>query len=415
MTQEFNETIVITHPATLISHTRSRATLKKRIFVCCDGTWEDGILKKERSKYTNILRLARAINHADERLTPPISQIVYYQPGMGAAPNMYDEVVNVVGVGDKVEEAYAFIAQNYVPGDEVPQIFLFGFSRGAYTARMVADFIGAIGVLNRTDMDHFGDIFLALQKRGKTNDQDEIEALDKHLAPWTSPDSPGKQRADSGAYGFSVKCVGVFDTVGHLGLPGELILHSEKARALYGFRDKLLGEHIERAFQALALNEARKDFDCTKFEQTETGRQKHQVLKQCWFTGSHSDIGGGYEQHDLSDLTLTWMAANIQDIVSLDTGYLASLLDPVAPWGEQKPHDSITGIFRLADTIQRTLPTSTNEVTHETIHPSVLRQKDLYPALTNDLEKNFLRIVSSLLPLEEEVRSKWLCNGVEAA
>lgn len=168
----------------------------------------------------------------------------------------------------------------------------------------------------------------------------------------------------------------------------------------------MLGEHIEQAYQALALNEPRDDFDCTKFEQSEGGRLKKQVLKQCWFVGAHSDIGGGYEQHDLADLTLTWMAANISASISLNAEYLLSLPQPVAPWGEQKPHNPITGIYMLADKVQRTIPTRTDDVTHETIHPSVRAQKTLSPALAADLQDN-PGLVCELLPLEEELKKKW--------
>ncbi|EPQ60681.1 hypothetical protein GLOTRDRAFT_118837 [Gloeophyllum trabeum ATCC 11539] len=378
---------------------RWTSRIKKRIIVCCDGTWQDGIIVEQRWKYTNILRLARMFNHQDERFQPPIPQIVFYQSGIGSAKNWYAELVE----GDKVQEAYAFIAHNYQPGDE---IFLFGFSRGAYTARMVASLIGEIGVLDRTDMDVFADLFIAYQKRSKSQDDKEKAECDRILAPWIQKDSPGKRRADSDQDTFSIKSVGVFDTVGSVGLPEELTIHSKEVKKLYGFSDAKLGEHIERAYQALALNETRADFNCSKFEQTEGGRRKKQILKQCWFTGSHSDIGGGFKEHDLSDLTLTWMAANIGDMVSLDPNYLSSLPDPVAPWGQQRPHNPTTGIFMLADTIQRQYPTSTNEVTHEHIHPSVLEQKSLLPALRADIEQH-PELIAELMPLEEEMRQNW--------
>lgn len=102
--------------------------------------------------------------------------------------------------------------------------------------------------------------------------------MDAKLAPWTAHDSPGKKRADSDKDTFSVKldalvvdflgklttyfcrCIGVFDTVGNLGLPEELTMGSQKMTKIFGFSDKLLGEHIEYAFHALALNETRADF-----------------------------------------------------------------------------------------------------------------------------------------------------------
>lgn len=144
-------------------------------------------------------------------------------------------------------------------------------------------------------MDNFAQIFINFQKRGKTKNKAgtvefirfkfacltvslEIAELDEKLAPWTHHDSPGKKRADSDDDSFSVKwdlswyylgfhfteslsrCVGVFDTVGSLGLPEELTLHSQKMTTIFGFPDKKLGEHIQYAFHALALNETRADF-----------------------------------------------------------------------------------------------------------------------------------------------------------
>ncbi|KAI0335197.1 hypothetical protein GY45DRAFT_1342733 [Cubamyces sp. BRFM 1775] len=380
----------------------------KRIIVCCDGTWQDGIVVSQRWKYTNILRLARAINHVDDRSEPAIHQVVFYQSGIGTE-NLYDEVVDA----SKVEEAYAFIAHNYRPGDE---IFLFGFSRGAYTARMVAMFIGAIGVLDRTEMDHFATIFVAYQKRGKTDDPNETKKLDEELAPWTGSSAPGKMRADAGPGGFSIKVVGVFDTVGSVGMPEELTLRSDKIKSLFGFPDRLLGHHIERAYQALALNEHRADFDCARFEQTDIGRQKGQILRQfLWYIyeGSHCDIGGGYEEHDLSDLTLNWMIANIGDALSFDHSYVISLPRPTTRWGTQAPHDSRTGIFALSKEIQRKLPTATDNITYEVVHPSVLHQIHLVPELKENIDRN-PSLVVPLLPWEERVRTHWEAKATQS-
>jgi uncharacterized protein (DUF2235 family) len=397
----------------------SPARVKKRIIVCCDGTWEDGVTITNRQSYTNILRLARTINHEDNRAQPAIPQIVFYQSGIGSDKNWYSEyVVGITGdsLGDKVEEAYAFIAHNYYPGDE---IFLFGFSRGAYTARMTAMFIGEIGVLDRPDMDHFAGIFLAYQQLGKSKDPAEIQRLNAQLAHWTGHDSPGKKRADSNDHSFSVKFVGVFDTVGSLGLPEEITHKSPAARNIFGFNDKHLGEHIEYAYHAMAINETREDFNVCKFEQTPGGRAKGQTLSQCWFTGSHADIGGGWKEHDLADLTLFWMASKLENHLSLDYSYLGTLPHPTAyKWAMQPPHDPIKGIYDIAHKIHRTLPTSSDTITHETFHHSVrVQQQEQSPgadasktpeqlARLPDLPKNS-PVVPQLLPLEAALREHW--------
>ncbi|KAI0756918.1 hypothetical protein C8Q80DRAFT_1131135 [Daedaleopsis nitida] len=379
----------------------------KRIILCCDGTWQDGLETRQKWKYTNVLRLARSINHVDERFDPPIHQVVFYQNGIGT-DNIYDKIVGgLTGatLAEKVEEAYGFIAHNYRPGDE---IFLFGFSRGAYTARMVGMFIGAIGVLDRTQMDHFASIFLLYQKRGKAESEDEKRQLDEELEPWTGTNGPGQKRVSNieEAGQFSVKVIGVFDTVGSVGMPEELSLSSEKLKNIFGFPDKHLGHHIERAYQALALNEDRVDFNCAKFEQTADGRRKGQLLKQCWFTGTHCDIGGGFKEHDLSDLSLNWMIANINDVLSMDTDYSCSLLQPQKPWGTLPPHSVLTGIYTLAKRQSREVPTDTDLVTHEYYHSSVLEQADLDPKIADTL-KNKPYLVDQLLPWELEIKEMW--------
>ncbi|KZT72839.1 hypothetical protein DAEQUDRAFT_722452 [Daedalea quercina L-15889] len=405
-------------------HTGGIQILKKRIVVCCDGTWQDGIIVNARWKYTNVLRLARAVRHVDARVDPPVPQVVFYQSGIGSANNIYSHFIDGAtgaSLAEKVEEAYAFITQNYHPGDE---ILLFGFSRGAYTARMIASLIGKIGVLSRTEMDHFSEIYIALQQLGSQDDlksdgsyvqTSERKKQLEILAKWTGPDSPGCKRAKGGPEGFSVKCVGVFDTVGSVGLPEE-ITRNTKMKKMFGFQSTELGPHIQKAYQALALNERRADFNCAKFEQTEAGRKKNQVLRQCWFTGCHSDIGGGYPEPDLANLTLAWMAAHIEDIICLDTAYLASLVEAVEPWGKLSPHDSCVGVFEIADRIQRQLPTEVDDPkTHEAIHPSVLQQtnlKDLTPELDEILNKN-PSLVCKLLPLEDELRKNWKVTGTK--
>ncbi|RPD82481.1 hypothetical protein L226DRAFT_528639 [Lentinus tigrinus ALCF2SS1-7] len=377
----------------------------KRIIVCCDGTWQDGLDARQKWKYTNILRLARSINHVDDRFDPPVHQVVFYQNGIGTE-NLYDKIIDGVtgaSLANKVEEAYGFVAHNYRPGDE---IFLFGFSRGAYTARMVAMFIGAIGVLDRTQMDHFASIFLAYQKRGKAEDEEEKRLLDEELEPWTSSSASGKMRVKAGPGHFSIKVIGVFDTVGSVGMPEELTLTSQKIKNIFGFPNHRLGHHIKRAYQALALDETRADFTCAKFEQTQMGRESGQVLKQCWFTGSHCDIGGGFEEHDLSDLTLNWLIANIEDALSFNYDYVTSLPQPDAPWGTQPPHDPLTGIYKVAKVSRRQPPSETDEVTHETIHPSVMAQPNLSTEVKHALDSH-PSILHQLLPWEIKVKEVW--------
>ena len=117
----------------------------KNIVVCCDGTWNDS---DSAAEFTNVVRIARAIKPIDGRSSPATPQIVYYHSGVGTSDAVDRVMGGAVGLGlsRNVRDAYAFLAANYCEGDE---IFLFGFSRGAYTARSVAGIIGWVGLIHK--------------------------------------------------------------------------------------------------------------------------------------------------------------------------------------------------------------------------------------------------------------------------
>ncbi|KAF8322151.1 hypothetical protein DL93DRAFT_2051164, partial [Clavulina sp. PMI_390] len=377
--------------------------VSKRLIVCCDGTWQDGRSTNRKWKYSNILKLSRCIDHEDIRTQPATPQIVFYQSGIGTQDFSFDQVIDA----DKVQEVYAWIAQNYYAGDE---IFLFGFSRGAYTARMVATFIGEIGLLSRSEMDNFADIFVAYQKRGKTSNPEERKRLNDFLEPYQNAAAYGRSKFKNCK--FSIKVVGVFDTVGALGLPLELSI-SEKIKTLFDFPDKVLPEHIERAYHAMSLHEDRADFNVTKYHQKPEARAAGQYLRQMWFSGSHSDVGGGYQDHDLSDLALIWMVvswfSSVENFISINLKYFKALPQPVKPWGKQVPHYSRTGLFALGSSVGRTIE-GENPETREKIHLSVLEQTLLDVSTLEALQKWPDILEKNLLPLEEEMRSGWVYN-----
>jgi hypothetical protein len=267
---------------------------------------------------------------------------------------------------------------------------------------MIATLIGEIGILDRKDMDYFAGIVKTYRKLGGSEDASKILELKSKLSNWTDPKSIGRQRADPEGEGFTVKCIGVFDTVDAVGLPEEVTL-SDNVHPLFGVPDRVLGKYVERAYHALALDEKRDDFEPVKFEQTVEGKQKGQVLKQCWFSGCHSDIGGGYIEHDLADITLMWMAAHVSDILSLDFDYLSSLRQPVAPWGQQMPHNSRTGVFAISLASSRQ-PPSTDSSTEESIHPSVLEHRRIP---VDHLLLTRPQLVCPLTQSEEEWKQSW--------
>src|SRR5215469_2224647 len=167
---------------------------KKRIVVCCDGTWNN---TDSGNGFTNVARMSWAVLPVDTRGAEPISQIVYYHSGVGTGDVVDRTMGGGIGAGlsRNVREAYSFICNNYCDGDE---IFLFGFSRGAYTARSIGGLIGFAGLLHKKDMDRFVFLWEGYRLHGRP---DYVDVL--------------PQFADR-VPGVRVKCIGVWDTVGAL-------------------------------------------------------------------------------------------------------------------------------------------------------------------------------------------------------
>lgn len=160
------------------------------------------------------------------------------------------------------------------------------------------------------------------------------------------------------------------------------------------------------ALQALALDEVRENFSPIKFHQTVKGGAKGQVLKQCWFAGSHSDIGGGWIEHDLADITLGWMVAQTQHLLAWDFPYILSVLDPIQQYGQEPPHDALTGFLALSHTAPRQVPKVSGFPTNESIHYSVTFQPDLKEEVKQALQEN-PDLVKELLPFEQDLKNRW--------
>ena len=360
----------------------------KRIIVCCDGTWND---EESGGEVTNVVRMSRAVLPLDERGTQPIHQVVYYHPGVGTG-NRVDKLLGGgigAGLSHNVQECYAFIADNFVPGDE---IFLFGFSRGAYTARSIAGLIGWSGMLRKADMDEFQVLWHGYKAKNLSNPIDVL------------PRFPDRHEV------VRIKCVGVWDTVGALGIPGAGHVFSD-AKNLYQFHDTNLGPRVENAFHALALDETRKDFEPTLWAQTAEGKDAGQVLRQVWFAGAHSNVGGGYPEHGLSDVALAWMAAQVEPMLALNTDYVTTRQDRRDEWAMGRLYDSATGPIWSALPRERRRPFTKEPqaATYEALHPSAIGRaaKGAQPRPGPYLLATGLDGAREAALLETEARLRW--------
>jgi hypothetical protein len=361
------------------------------------GTWlnsNSNSLKNSVAIPSNVTRISRAIKPLS---SDGIPQIVFYHHGVGAGGGITDKLMGISGEGlaQIVREGYQFIASNYVPGDE---IFIFGFSRGAFSARSIAGLIGEIGILNNEGLPFLAEIFRDVQNRHDENYRPKHRDIPFPDKPSVlNPDYKYElERRRMTRLDVPVKVVGCFETVGALGTPkiGWLTrvgLQSSRMREL-SFYDTALGNHIEFAFQALALDERRYAFPPALWEKFEGNTT---TLRQVWFPGAHSNVGGGYDDQQIATISLAWMMAQCQPFLDFDVDYIHDQYDDVEmyyektdqkprPWSFGKIWSGLEGVYAIGGANVRTPgrycaidPTNGKQTdeplidTHEYIHPSV--------------------------------------------
>lgn len=299
----------------------------KRIIICADGTWNRPEEDIEEDFPTNVLKFARGIAPKDAN---EIKQIVFYDWGIGSYHNKLAGGAFGAGLEKNVMDGYRFLVHNYEPGDE---IYLFGFSRGAYTVRSLCGLLNNCNILKGPESNRIEEAF-ALYK------DPEHTPMDNYTVDWRNKYSV----KDSHIVTF----VGVWDTVGALGLPFSFFgLIEDKHR----FYDKKLGSNVTTARHALSLDERREDFEPTIWQPN-----NNVDLKQVWFAGVHSDIGGGYENDPdnttLADIPMTWLMKEAQLTGLTFEDFLSvSELNPLA-----QQHDEYKGLMRFLGQYIREIP-----------------------------------------------------------
>ena len=330
----------------------------KRLVVCCDGTWNT----PDQTSPTNVTKLALAVA---ERGSDGTDQRVFYVRGVGTT--RWERLRGGafgLGLSRNVKEAYRFLVDSYEPGDE---LFLFGFSRGAFTARSTAGLVRKAGILHREQAGRIDQAYRLYRDR-VTHPRD-VEA---QLFRRTYSHEP------------RIRLIGVWDTVGALGIPlsGLRLINAFNRR--WQFHDTDLSTTVDAAFHAVAIDEQRKAFAPTLWQQQPDATE--QRLEQVWFAGSHCDVGGGYPQTGLSDLALLWMADRARScgLTFRDdafptvpppggrSGVFTVQPDPFGPL-----HDSRRAVFRLLPAHHR--PIGVTDPGHEHAAASAVQRHDKDP------------------------------------
>ena len=287
----------------------------KNIAICCDGTGNEF-----GQNNTNVVETYLALDQ-DER------QIAYYDPGVGTGGWEYNEERGQLramgdqatghGLQKNVEDAYRFLANHYQEGDHV---YLFGFSRGAFTARSLAGMIFKCGLL-RAGQDNL------------------IEYASKI---YNTENNEGVASGFLEAFGrrCPIRCIGVWDTV------ESLVMNAGKR-----FHDATLNPEVSFGYHALAIDERREDFLPSPWD--ESRAIEGQTIEQVWFAGVHSDVGGWYDDRGLSNISLHWMLGKAS------AGGLRLTIpteERLQPNPHGKGHRSDTGFWRIRGRDARKIP-----------------------------------------------------------
>ncbi|KAK0736426.1 hypothetical protein B0T21DRAFT_411608 [Apiosordaria backusii] len=313
------------------SHPHRRGT-PKRLIVCCDGTWMNSLGKKGHEPPSNVTRISRVLCRTCSDGRP---QIINYFAGVGTANGLDQFTGGAFGMGldQDIREVYNFLCTNYVDGDD---IVLIGFSRGAFTARSVADMVASVGLLTPEGLDKFYAIFDDYEKMGSTSrDTDDflIDGLEEYKGQHGQKKIEWEERrkemykrglrekkltrdtfhAGVGEVGeeIRIKALAVWDTVGTLGIPPAPVIGVRGSADQWRFTNTQISGKVENAFQALALDEPRFAFRPALWERIPGSTTN---LKQVWFPGNHGNVGGGWWDQQISDITLAWMCDQLSTL-----------------------------------------------------------------------------------------------------
>ncbi|KAI0114543.1 hypothetical protein GGR51DRAFT_577589 [Nemania sp. FL0031] len=307
---------------------------KRRLFVCCDGTWVNA--SGTTAPLTNVARFARAIDRFG--LNPkypgsPVTQVIYYSAGIGSEPVLKTRVDGIysgitgAGLEEDILNAYCFLCNHYNFSAQNDEIILIGFSRGAFTVRCLADFISQVGLLQRKTLPFLSVLFQRWMDAREEADREKMKVDIRDMR-----------------YAFSlpvkITVLAEWDTVSAIGHVG----WSKK----FSFMKETVPENVQNAFLGIALNERRGSFKPMVYTRARSGTN----VAQCAFSGCHSDIGGGNLDAGLSTVSLLWMVAKVQGAckVSFDRGALLQMIQPPRPstkWWYGRKVDETTAMNLL--------------------------------------------------------------------
>ena len=283
--------------------------MAKNIIVCSDGTGNTAI----KGRGTNVFKIFESVDLNSHRFHPErVPQVAIYDDGVGTESFRLMRIVGGAagyGLSRNVRQLYKELCRIYDPGD---RIFLFGFSRGAFTVRSLSGFIGICGIIDVTRLGDAGDL--------DTLVGDAYEVYRGCYRTWLMKKLIGtvdrsiterfRERHCHGAE--RIHFMGVWDTVDAVGLPLHIADLTNTLIYQFKFPDLVLSSSVDRAIHALSIDDDRQSFHPLIWDET-IPPPRGQSIEQVWFAGVHSNVGGGYPKQGMSLVPLDWIMRKAEE------------------------------------------------------------------------------------------------------
>lgn len=333
----------------------------KNVVVLVDGTWNDtGKDGQKRSLSTNVVWLK------DLCVDDKVTQVVWYTPGIGTDGWIDKTLGGAFGYGltRRICEAYMKASEMYDPGDK---LYFCAFSRGAYTVRTAADMIAKIGLVDLTDVKERQKAKLCKKIFDVYTGKSEpsfVSNLNFYNAQTTGA-APGSTK---------IEFVGVWDTVGTAGVPGHyrILNMFDGVSNKHNWGNTQLDEAVQHGRHAVGMDEMREAFVPAFWTDKNKNIVNDKRVVQLWFSGVHSDVGGGYENRDLGNISMAWMVEEAQKLGLLLVKNPERPIPPERAMGSV--NDSLQSVFKRMWTRPRGVPNVMDKKNKALFHPSVLRR-----------------------------------------
>lgn len=336
--------------AQICSLVKRKGLMSKNIVAFFDGTAQEG----GKGENTNVYQVFNIIEDRTE------DQVAFYARGVGAGRHALAGGIGGFGISNNILRAYSFISENFKSDDS---IYLIGFSRGAATARSLSSFIHHFGMLPQARPELIKQAYRIYKTRNEDARREKSEEfIRRHHNMWTR-----------------IKFLGCYDTVAALGLSWHLPSRMlDRIPGLqHRFHNLRLSEAVENAYHALAIDDERKTFHPELWDHETL---EYQSLTQVWFSGMHTDVGGGYPERGLSDIPLVWLVDKaIDNGLRIYPGHRLNIKpDPLA-----RMHDSRGKWFlKLYKRQVRLWPADRGEL--PVVHESVIERASASPLPPGD-------------------------------